>query len=110
MEGVINFEDFLKIDLRVGEIVNVEEVEGADKLYKLTVDIGETRTICAAIKEFYTKEELQNKKVIVVANLAPRKLRGIESQGMLLAAGDHDSHYCSLLIPDKEAKNGTKIT
>ncbi|MEN7982230.1 MAG: methionine--tRNA ligase subunit beta [Nanoarchaeota archaeon] len=93
MEGIIQFEDFAKVDLRVGEIKEVEEIEGADKLWKLSVDLGKEigeRTICAGIKEYYSKEELMNKKIIVVVNLAPRKMRGIESQGMLLAASEDE--------------------
>ncbi len=90
MENIIQFEDFAKVDLQVGEIKNVEEIAGADKLWKLNVDLGEIgeRVICAGIKEYYSKEDLMNKKIIVVVNLAPRKMRGIESQGMLLAASD----------------------
>jgi len=89
--GVITIDDFVKVTLRVAEILNVEEIEGADKLYKLTVTLGdETRTICAGIKPYYAKEELLNKRVVVVANLAPRKLKGIESHGMLLAASNEN--------------------
>ena len=110
-EGTIQFEDFAKIDLRVGEIIKAEEIEGADKLYKLTVDIGkEKRTICAGIKEYYSKEELLDKKIILVANIAPRKMRGIESQGMLLAAGSQKEKICVLVSPEKDVPNGTKIS
>jgi methionine--tRNA ligase beta chain len=92
MENIITFEDFAKVDLRVGEIKEVEEIADADKLWKLSVDLGEEnlRTICAGIKKYYSKEDLLNKKIIVVSNLAPRKMRGVESQGMLLAASDSD--------------------
>lgn len=84
----ISFADFQKLDLRVAKILNVEDIEGADKLYKLTIDLGKElgeRIIVAGIKDFYNKEELKNKKIIVVANLEPKKLRGTESNGMLLA-------------------------
>jgi len=65
MKRIIQFEDFAKLNLKVGEIVEVEEIEGADKLYKLTIDLGEEKkTICAGIKEYYSKEELLNKKII----------------------------------------------
>ena len=112
VEGVqyIDFEDFQKVELKVGEIVEVEEIPKAKKLYKLTVDLGEEkpRTIVAGIKPFYTPEELKNRKVIVVANLKPKKLMGIESQGMLLAANDGENF--SLLGVDKNIKNGTRVS
>jgi len=111
MKPTIQYEDFEKLDLRVAEIKEAEEIENADKLYKLTISLGdETRTICAGIKEHYTKEELKNKKIIIIANLAPRKLRGIESQGMLLAAGDKETNTCILITPEKDITPGTKIS
>jgi methionyl-tRNA synthetase len=83
----IGIEDFMKVELRVGLVRTAEKVEKADKLLKLTVDIGtEVRTIVAGIAKAYTPEQMMGRKIIIVANLAPRKLRGIESQGMLLAA------------------------
>lgn len=111
-ENIIQFEDFAKLDLRVGEIIEVEEIEGADLLWKLKVDLGEIgeRTICAGIKKYYSKEELQNKKIIVVVNLAPRKMRGIESQGMLLAAGSKEENICVLVSPEKDVGNGLRIS
>ena len=85
--ATIGIEDFMKVELRVGQVKTAEKVEKADKLLKLTVDIGtEVRTIVAGIAEVYSPEQMLNRKIIIVANLAPRKLRGIESQGMLLAA------------------------
>lgn len=104
MKPEITFEDFAKLDLRVGEIVDAEEIEGADKLWKLRVDIGadKKRTICAGIKEFYSQDELIGKKIIVVANLAPRKMRGVESQGMLLAASNDDHTKVELVNPECE--------
>jgi len=90
-ENIISFDEWSKVDLRIGEIIGVEEIEGADKLWKLEVDLGfEKRIICAGLKQFYSEDELMNKKIIVVVNLAPRKMRGIESQGMLLAAVSGD--------------------
>ena len=113
MEGVttIQFDDFVKVDLRVAEIKEVEEIPKADKLYKLTLDDGteEGRTICAGIKEFYSADELKGKKIIIVANLAPRKLRGIESQGMLLAASNDNHFVVSLVSPDKDINNGSRV-
>ena len=113
MEGIITFDDFAKVDLRVGEIVDVEEIEGADKLWKLSVDLGEEigeRTICAGIKEYYSKEELIGKKIIIVVNLAPRKMRGIESQGMLLAASDKEKNNVVLISPEKDIGNGSGVS
>ncbi len=84
----IEFKDWEKLDLRVAKIMKVEEIEGADKLWKLELDVGDLgkRIICAGIKEHYSKEELVGKKIIYFLNLLPRKMRGVESQGMLLAA------------------------
>jgi methionyl-tRNA synthetase len=85
----IVFDDFAKIDLRVGTIVSAEKVEKADKLLKLQVDLGfETRTIVSGIAMHFTPEEIVGKQVTVVVNLAPRKMRGIESAGMILMAED----------------------
>lgn len=106
----ITFDDFMKLDLRVAEIKTCEDVPGADKLYKLTIDIGEERTIVAGIKLHYSKEELVGKKIAVVANLEPRKLRGIESHGMLLAASSEDKSSVVLLILDRDIAPGAKIS
>jgi len=106
----ITFDDFIKIDLRVAEIKACEDIEGADKLYKLTIDMGEERLIVAGIKQYYAKEELIGKKIAVVANLEPRKLRGIMSHGMLLAASNEDKSSVVLLILDKAIPNGSKIS
>lgn len=106
----ITFDDFIKIDLRVAEIKACEDIEGADKLYKLTVDMGEERLIVAGIKQYYTKEELIGKKTVVVANLEPRKLRGVMSHGMLLAASNEDKSSVVLLVLDKTIPNGSKIS
>jgi methionyl-tRNA synthetase len=83
----IGIEDFAKVEMRVGQIQTAERIAGADKLLKLTVDIGtEIRQICAGIAQFYEPEKLIGRKVAVVTNLAPRKLRGVESNGMIVAA------------------------
>ena len=83
----IGIEDFAKVEMRVGQIKTAERIVGADKLLKLTVDIGtEIRQICAGIAQFYEPEKLIGRKVAVVVNLAPRKLRGVESDGMIVAA------------------------
>ena len=83
----IGIEDFAKVEMRVGQVKTAERIVGADKLLKLTVDIGsEVRQICAGIAQYYDPEALVGRKVIVVVNLAPRKLRGVESNGMIVAA------------------------
>ena len=106
----ISYEDFAKLDLRVGEILKAEEIEGADKLLKLTVDTGEDsreRTIAAGVKEFYSPDELVGRQIIVICNLVPRTLKGVTSDGMLLAAGDGRPY---LLQPDSKVENGSKIS
>ena len=106
----ITFDDFIKVDIRVAEIKACEDLPGADKLYKLTIDIGEERTIVAGIKQYYSKEELIGKKIAVVANLEPRKLRGVMSHGMLLAASNEESTSIVLLTLDKDISNGSRIS
>jgi methionine--tRNA ligase beta chain len=106
---MINFEDFQKLDLRVGKILESEKIEGSEKLLKLQVDIGESKIqLVAGIAKFYKTHELINKEIIVLKNLKPRKILGVESQGMLLAADDKGTPV--ILTPDKEAKPGSKIT
>ncbi len=105
----ITFDDFAKIDLRIGTILAAEKVEKADKLLKLTVDIGyETRTIVSGIAEHFKPEELIGQQVSVVANLAPRKLRGIESKGMILLAEDSAGKLI-FVIPKNSTENGSII-
>ena len=111
MAETVKFEDWIKLDLRVAEILEIEEVEGADKLYKLKVDLGtETRTLVAGLKPYYTKEELEGKRCIVFTNLEPRKIRGIESQGMLLAASNGDMSKVKLLNANGVIELGSKIS
>jgi len=98
------------MDLRVAEIKAAEDIEGADKLYKLAIDSGEERTIVAGIKPFYSKDELVGKKIVVVTNLEPRTLRGIESRGMLLAASTEDRSSLTLITVDRQMPNGSKIS
>ncbi len=105
----INFDDFMKVDLRVARIVSATTVEGADKLLQLTLDIGsETRNVFSGIKSSYKPEALEGRLTVMVANLAPRKMRFGLSEGMVLAAGDDDGIY--LLSPDSGAKPGQRIT
>jgi len=110
MKEEINYEDFAKLELRVAKIKKVEEIEGANELYKIILDLGEEigeRTICSGLKKSHGIEELEGKLIIVITNLAPRKLMGIESQGMLLAA-DEDGKP-TLLVPEKDVKIGSLI-
>jgi len=104
----ISIDDFAKIELKVAKILEAERIEGADKLLKLIVDLGdEKRQIVAGIAKHYKPEELVGKKIVVVANLKPAKLRGVESQGMLLAASIGDE-LC-LISPEKDIKEGAKV-
>jgi methionine--tRNA ligase beta chain len=106
----ITFEDFKKVELRVAEIKECEEIPGADRLYRLGIDCGEERQIVAGIKPYYTKEELVGKKIVIVANLEPRTLRGIVSHGMLLAASNADKSSVVLVVADKEIPNGVPVS
>ncbi|MEK6955367.1 MAG: methionine--tRNA ligase subunit beta [Nanoarchaeota archaeon] len=109
MSEKIKYETFEKLDLRVATVKKVEDHPNADKLYVLEIDLGnETRTIVAGIKKYYTKEEILGKQIIVLANLEAAKLRGVESNGMLLAASD-DKGNVIVLTPEKEIENGSKI-
>ncbi len=110
-EATIPYSDFAKLDLRVGTIKKVEDIEGADKLYKLEVDVGEEtkRTIVAGIKQHYEKDELKGRQIIVVCNLEPRKMRGLVSEGMLLAASNEDHTQVILLSPEKSIDSGSKV-
>ncbi|MEM7161676.1 MAG: methionine--tRNA ligase [Bacteroidota bacterium] len=105
----ISFEDFSNMDIRVGEIVQAEKIEKADKLLKLSVDLGhEKRTIVSGIAAHYKVEDLAGKKVVVLANLAPKKLRGVESQGMILMAEDTEGNL-AFVSPEKEMKTGSEV-
>jgi methionine--tRNA ligase beta chain len=109
IKSVINFEEFEKIDLRAGKVIEAERVEGSDKLLKLQIDLGEEkRQILAGISKTYAPEELINKTLIVIINLEPRMLMGLESQGMVLAVKDNNN--LSVLIPEKEIIPGSKIS
>ena len=105
----IVFDDFLKLDLRVGTILSAESIPKSKKLLKFSVDLGsETRTILSGIAKHYSPEEMAGKQVQVIANLPPRKMMGIESQGMILMAED-ESGELSLMQPDKKMTNGATI-
>ena len=104
---LISFEDFQKIDLRIGTIKEAEAIPGSKKLIKLKVDTGEERTVVAGLKGHYTEEDLIGTEVLLVTNLAPVKLMGVESQGMVLAAGDDDGLH--LLVPDTSTVPGSRV-
>ncbi|MFW6135138.1 MAG: methionine--tRNA ligase [Elusimicrobiota bacterium] len=104
----ISLDEFKKLDLRVGKVISAEDVPGTDKLLKLKVDFkSEVRTLVAGIKKHYLPETIIGKNIVVVFNLAPAKIRGIQSQGMLLAASDGDKTI--LLTTEKDIKAGSKI-
>jgi len=104
---MITIDDFKKVELRVAKILAAERVDGSDKLIKLQVDMGEEkRQIVAGIGLGYTPEALIDRQIVVVANLEPRMLMGLESQGMLLAAGNE---HPVLLRPDEEVAPGSSI-
>jgi len=105
----INFDDFIKVDLRVARIVKAQAVEGADKLLALTLDLGgETRNVFSGIKSSFQPQDLEGRLTVMVANLAPRKMRFGVSEGMVLAAADDNGIY--LLSPDSGAVPGQRIT
>ena len=107
---IISYDDFAKLDIAIGVILSVEEIEGADKLLKLSVDVGEEtpRQILSGIKEYYPDPQvLVGRRAPFVVNLAPRTIRGLESQGMILAASTDEMF--ALLPPDAPLPAGTRI-
>jgi methionyl-tRNA synthetase len=107
MKEVISFKEFQRLDLRVGTIKEVEAIPDSKKLIKLIVDIGEERTVVAGIVGHYSEKDLLGKQVVLVANLEPAKLMGVESQGMVLAAEDESGVH--LLIPDASTTPGSEV-
>ncbi len=106
----IDFEDFTKLDIRIGEIVEAEKVKKAKKLLKLTVDTGlDKRTVVSGIAEYYTPEEVVGQKVSILLNLAPRKIRGVESQGMILMA-ENEKGELSFVAPTKTVLAGGNVS
>lgn len=105
---MINIEDFKKVELKVAKVVSAERVDGSEKLLKLQVELGsENRQIIAGIGKTYEPETLIGKEIIIVANLEPRSLMGLESQGMILAANDESGPV--LIMPEKEVNPGTEL-
>jgi methionyl-tRNA synthetase len=107
---VITIEEFQKIELRVATILSAERVPGTEKLLKLQIDLGsERRQLVAGIAKHYTPEELIGKQIVVVTNLQPAVIRGIESQGMLLAASTDDSSQLALVTLQRPVPNGCRV-
>jgi len=105
---LINLEQFQQVKLKVARVLNAEKAPGAEKLLILKVDLGdETRQLVAGVAQHYQPEDLVGKLIIVAANLKPAKIRGFESQGMLLAAQDGDK--LAILVPDDEISPGSEI-
>ena len=111
-EGIefVDFETFMKVDLRVGKITSVEDHPNADKLYVVKLDDGTDngRTICAGLKNYYTIDEMTGKTVVFVSNLKPRPLRGITSEGMMLAADDGEGNV-KLITVDGDIGTGSQV-
>jgi methionyl-tRNA synthetase len=108
MDPHISYDDFAKLDIRIGTVIAAEAVPETDKLIKCTIDFGDlgTRTIVSGIAQWKKPEGLVGKQLPYIVNLAPRVLRGIESQGMLLALSD--SEGLALLVPERTVEKGTK--
>ncbi len=113
---LISIDEFSKMELKMGKILTAEKIPGADKLYKLSVDMGpsassgqasEIRTICSGVAQYYSTEELVGKVVPIIANLAPRVMRGVESKGMILMADGGSGPV--LLTPIKEVAPGANV-
>ncbi len=109
--GTIQYDDFAKVQMRVAKVLEAFNHPQADKLIVLKIDLGsEQRQICAGLRGHYAPEQLVGRSIIVVANLAPRMMRGIESNGMLLAASSADHSRVILLAPDAEVEPGAKVS
>ena len=105
---MITLEDFKKMEIKVARIKEVTDHPNADRLYVITVDVGDkTKQVVAGIKNSYTKEELVGRQVVLVDNLDPAMLRGVESQGMILAASDENG-LC-IVVPEKERRLGSIV-
>ncbi len=107
---MITLQEFKRLDLRVAQICAAEPIPGAQRLLKVEVDLGEERrTLVAGLAEFYAPEDLIGLKVIVLANLEPATLRGVQSQGMMLGAGCHSGDEIALLTVSRAVPNGTPV-
>ena len=110
VKEVISLDEFRRIELRIGGIVAAEAISGSDRLLKLTVDLGgERRSVVGALAQSYAPEELRGLRVVVVANLAPARIRGVESQGMLQGAGCEEAKAIALLTVNRPVPNGAVV-
>lgn len=108
MVETISFSEFQKLDIRIGRVLKAEQVKGTENLIRLEVDLGkERRQLVAGIARWYKPEEIEGKLIVVLVNLEPKKFRGIESQGMLLAADTEEKPV--LLTVEEEVPPGTKV-
>jgi len=112
MKGIkktISYDDFSKLDIRVGEVLSVEKIEKSEKLLKLEVNFGDlgSRQILSGISEWYLPEDLLGKKCVFIVNLQPRKMMGLESQGMVLMSEENSKPI--FIIPEKSTKNGEPV-
>ena len=107
----ITFGDFTKVKLRIGRVIEASDHPNADKLILLKVDLGdEQRQICAALRGHYTSEQLTGMNLVIVTNLAPRTMRGVESHGMLLAAVSADRSKVIVLSPESDIEPGSEVS
>jgi len=107
---MVTFEQFKALDIRIAKIVKVEDHPNADRLYVVTVEAGDknTKQVVAGIKQYYDKKDLLNKNIVLLSNLEPAVIRGIRSEGMLLAAKDENG--LSVLVPEKDIKIGSGVS
>lgn len=107
----IQFPDFAKVQLRVAKVLEAWNHPGADKLIVMKIDLGtEQRQICAGLRGYYEAQDLIGRNIVVVANLAPRMMRGVESNGMLLAASNADHSQVIVLTPERDIEPGAVVT
>lgn len=112
MEGIVTFNDWQKLDLRVAKILSIEDHPNADKLYVIEVDLGKLgkRKVVAGLKAYYKPKDLKNKLCIFFSNLEPATLRGVKSEGMILAACSEDHKEVKIIQPAKEIELGSKVS
>jgi len=108
---IVSIREFKRLDIRTGTVKEIEQIAGSEKLYKLQVDMGDhQRQLCAGIKGHYAPEQLIGRNIVVVSNLAPRMMRGEQSQGMLLAASSADRTRVILLTTESDIEPGASVS
>lgn len=107
----INWNDFAKVDFRVGEIQQAINVEGSEKLIRMVVDFGELgkKVVYSGIRHWYSPENLVNKKTVFVVNMVPKKVMGEDSEAMIFGGEDEKTDTMSILVPEKDLPNGSKV-